>query len=220
MKELAEWMEDRELELKRQANKPHNLADYLHQDDCQFYSYHKCDVSNPIPVICIGSNFGTGSENMLASCGTCLGQWRSNYLQMRQRLSNESIRADWVNYHWSSESFPTLPESQEMFFIMTNLCPWITSKDWGELSKKNAKALLKSTSFDHVSNLIQQAKNLAGSVAIVGHGVNENIIDELHEYLSGLQGVNWVLYANLTRNFEPTKWNGEKFNFKLGKTVT
>lgn len=218
MKELAEWMEDRELELKRQANKPHHLADYLHQDDCQFYSYHKGDVSNPIPVICIGSNFGTGSENMLSSCATNLAQWRSNYLRMKVRFESPGHRNDWSSRNWSSENFPILPESDQAFFVMTNLCPWITKKDWAKITESKAKLLLKACgNFAHVLDLIAKAQSLAGRVLVIGHGINDNIRDPLLGFLRDRVKDEWLMFANLTFPQPAPQWSETNGRFMFRK---
>ena len=218
MKELADWMEIREQELKQQASKPHLLADCLYQADCQFYSYHKCDVSNPIPVICIGSNFGTGPENMLASCGTCLAQWRSNYLRMSARFESPEHRNDWSSHNWSSENFPILPESDQAFFVMTNLCPWITKKDWAKIAESKAKLLLESCgNFAHVLDLIAKAQSLAGSVLVIGHGINDNIRDPLLGFLRDRVKSEWLMFANLTFPQPAPHWSETNGRFMFRK---
>lgn len=218
MKELAQWMEDREQELKRQANKPHSLTDCLHLDDCQFYSYHKSDESNPIPVICIGSNFGTGAGNMLPSCGTNLEQWRSNYLRMRERFESSGHRNDWSSHNWSSESFPILPESDKAFFVMTNLCPWITKKDWAKIPESKAKLLLESCgNFEHVLDLIEKAQSLAGSVLVIGHGINDNIRDPLLGFLRDHVRADWLMFANLTFPQPAPHWSETNGRFMFRK---
>ncbi len=193
--------------------------------DIQSYSYeNNFQIKDGSTVIiCIGSNYGTGPNQvntcLTYPCESNLKQWKSNYIRMTNFFSvSPNWRSDWCQHSWCSNPFPALNNPNNNFFVMTNLCPWVTSVDWGALCPNAAKQFLAASApngqFQHLMSLFQFLHLNKISFVVLGHGINDNIAIELLNYLQANHQMDpWLQYANLTRSFTPKRWDIKKGRF-------
>ena len=195
--------------------------------DIQCFAYHKDDLAglkNKTPVVCIGANYATGPGNVEKRCASNLNRWRTNYLKARSTLlstTQPSLQDEWVDRAWSSSPFPTLPDDQTTFFLMTNLCPWITQADWSELTSECTTSLVqraKKHDYPHLKRLFAYLDTHYESFVIIGHGINDNILPHLLDYLRKEHPSHaWIQYANLTY-FQPApRWCDKTGKFVFPK---
>jgi hypothetical protein len=195
------------------------------RSDLQVYAYH--DEHNPanIPVICIGSNYSQGAGQTHKRCSTNLNSTPfclDNYFWMRAVFEQyPQWKHEWVQHMWSSACFPYLPAKDELFFVMTNLCPWITTGKWSALPPTQASGLLSASKiggeYRHIEDLLSMLTARQRHFVVVLHGINDNICDELLDLFKDRD--NWLLYPNFTWKRTPIRWDAgkNKFVFSLGK---
>jgi hypothetical protein len=183
-------------------------------------SYQKAKIA----VICVGSNYATGPNQTIVSspapCAVNLKKWRTNYSKMVALFQQTNgWKAQWIQQKWSSSTFPTLSSSDhDFFFVMTNLCPWITTVDWSKLCPNSAKGFLAAArprgQFDHLNALFQYLRQNKIPFVVVGHGINDNILGPLLNYLRSNHALDpWVQYANFTWPKSPKRWCSKQNRF-------
>jgi hypothetical protein len=159
MSDLRDWLENAEIRYRRIFHSIHPLpAGALNPPALQIFAYHEKHDPARFPVICIGSNYSQGPGKVEEKCSADLSQWWENYLRMRRIFEGDSQRKrQWVFHKWSSSRFPALPSEEEAFFLMTNLCPWISASSWRDLEQKHVYSLLSNSKlggeYRHVEEL-------------------------------------------------------------------
>lgn len=183
-------------------------------------SYQKAKMA----VICVGSNYATGLNQTIVSspahCAVGLSKWRRNYSKMAAMFQQPNgWKAQWVKEGWSSLTFPTLSGSDDDFiFVMTNLCPWITTVDWSKLCPNASNSFLTAASpkgqYVHLAQLFQFLRTNGIPFVVVGHGINDNILGPLLSYLrSNHVSDSWIQYANFTWPNSPKRWCSKQKRF-------
>ncbi len=217
MSDLQDWLENSEAKYRKiyAATQPVSRV----TGAIQVYAYHNRHDPGQIPIVCVGSNYGQGKK-VEKGCAANLNTWLGNYFNMRDVFEQTSgWKRQWVTHRWSSERFPYLPARDESFFIMTNLCPWLTDISWGEdkFDQRESRDLLNASQtlnqYLHVEELIACLLQQEREFVVVGHGVNENILQPLLHFLAGRD--RWLLYANLSLKKYPSGWipAKQKFDF-------
>lgn len=224
-KELVEWLEANELSL-RDSFKKRERPDRAHQNNyLQFYTID--EKSTQIEkeywnvVVALGSNYTqileTDMEPKPFDVSVNLGRWQRNAENAINILSVKDWLVSWVNHKWASKPTPNLPK--DFLFIMTNLCPWITTEGWSQLDRDCANRLLQKSKEDqkykHVDSLLDYLKKSNYQITLIGHGINDRIRKPLLEYLQSQRGIDWFLYANLTYKTSPKCWDVSESRFKF-----
>jgi hypothetical protein len=170
--------------------------------------YYSCDIDSDDDasgtVICVGANYGQGTEKGRSDTHAKLGPWRRNYT-----LAARSMRTcgdEWRERGWLSGNPPLKPRT----FIMTNIVPWITDVAWSELSIAEATALVdEAAASRHLEKL---AAKLPDAFAIA-HGIDVRTFPHVRDAVKS-NWDSWMLYANLSFPWLPSQWNGQRFTFR------
>jgi hypothetical protein len=218
MPDLRDWLENAEVRYRRifRSLQPAPIG-ALMPVALQVFAYHETHDPTRIPVICVGSNYSQGEGQVGEGCGANLSQWWNNYLKMRA-VFGEGVaewKRAWVLHRWSSPQFPVLPTGDEAFFVMTNLCPWITKSSWTELEQESVDELLNASrlggEYRHLEELLACLLQQEREFVLLGHGIDGNIIAPLLDFLTGRY--RWLLYANLTYPHTPSRWDDQRARF-------
>ena len=209
MPDLRDWLENAETRYRKIFRA--TVSPSVRTHGLQVFAYHERHDPLRTPVICIGSNYSQGGNKSLNGCSDDLSLCLRNYLHLRAVFEQPAWRRQWVQLEWCSSRFPILPAEDEMFLVMTNLCPWISDKEWSDLENGESQSLLLSSrladQYLHVEELINLLLTQNRDYVIIGHGVNDNIYTPLQQFLEGRD--RWVWYANLTKRFKPVMSGGK-----------
>ena len=173
----------------------------------QFFAWDQ-DPSGEGVVVCIGSNYSQYPTQPHLPTRTNLRKELSNYKFAAQQIRG-SWQSDWRAHRWLVGN---LPPSHPRYFVMSNLVPWITSKEWTRLPKAQthqAIALARTVVPGHLDDLAQA---LPDAFAI-GHGINHRTLPYLQIDVSKWK--DWMLYANLTYRQTPSRWDATCNRFKF-----
>ena len=212
--DLSKWLEHAEIRFRQVfGGMPTPLGG---TGDIQVYAYHEKHTGTGLPVVCIGGNYSQGSGKNESGCSANLSRWVRNYCKMRSVFERQpKWIKEWVAHEWSSPRFPRLPAENEMFFVMTNLCPWITKEAWSETNNEQIDDMLRASKinsqYSHIEELISTLISQEREFALVGHGISENAAKCILGFLRGRE--RWVHYANLTYSHFPDRWDCQHERF-------
>jgi hypothetical protein len=211
--DLCAWLESAEARWRKAFGLLNPPAGALR--DLQFYAYHAGHSAAGTPVVCLGSNYSQDPGKTEPGCRANLAQWVRGYLHLRRVFESGPWKDQWVERGWSSPQFPMLPREDEIFFVMANLCPWITEENWAKLDPATARGLFRASQsgdqYRHLEQLLLWLRKEKREFVLVGHGINPNVLPDLLEFFDGR--AQWLQYANLTYAHTPTRWDSKKGRF-------
>jgi len=182
----------------------------------QFYTWD-CDNDPKAHgmVICIGSNYSQYPTQPHHPTKENLDQWMIFYQHAANLINNNEVWSEEFRIHnwWVGNKPPPKPK----IFIMTNIVPWITSRKWSLLSETNTLDIINSYNARFQKAHLLDLQMLFPNAFIVGHGINKNILPHLYSAVSLWN--NYMLWANLTFQQTPSKWDKDKEIFIFGGKI-
>ena len=176
----------------------------------QFFAW-QADEEGQDTVICVGSNYGQGAgEGDSTKTEEDLSRWRRNYCRAALAIVG-AWESTFREHLWLVGASPPL---RPKLFVMTNLVPAITRKQWTELPDAVATQLIAESDASSPTGDLMDLARLFPHATAVGHGISPPVLAALPKAIR--KWPSQLLYANLSYPRAPSSWDQGSKRFRFG----